>query len=405
MKEVLTAKAKGLNESLARFSRKIADCDSTGSNVPEFTRLISEEMEKLDFDNVSCDSAGNIIGVIKGYQDKGSLVLLSHLDIPSTAQAKSESCFKSGMIKFKAGIIASLYAGALTKRTLQPLTGDLVVCCAPRMEACDFGVKHLFEKHLKTKLKKIRGAVLCEPTGFNINLGHKGRMEYEIIVRGRLSRNFLENQGMNMLGTMFPLISELEKVSKQLPSDSNLGYSNLRIKDVRCSGYQTHDQLSEFRVVVDRIFIPEENLSSILNKAKTIALDVYKGEPDVVINTVLASEKIKTCSGVDLVFEKELKPWVMESHQPFALDSLKSLTDSGFKSSFGYWKKISTDGSYTCAELKIPTIGFGAGTEDQIDSGIESLSMDKLERAVYGHALIIQRNIGVPTFGWSSDEI
>jgi len=210
---------------------------------------------------------------------------------------------------------------------------------------------------------------------------------------------------MNMLGTMFPLISELEKASKLLPSDSNLGYSNLRIKDVRCSGYQAENQLSEFRVIVDRVFIPEENLSGILTKAKTIARDVYKSEPDVTINTALASERVKTWAGADLVLEKELKPWVTESHQPFALDSLESLTDSGFKSSFGYWKKISTDGSYTCAELKIPTIGFGAGTEELIDSGIESLSMDKLERAVYGHALIVQRNIGVPTFGWSSDDI
>jgi len=95
----------------------------------------------------------------------------------------------------------------------------------------------------------------------------------------------------------------------------------------------------------------------------------------------------------------------MESHQPFALDSLKSLTDNGFKSAFGYWKKIITEGSYTCAELKLPTIGFGAGSEDMVDSGSEILSMDKLERASYGQALIIQRNIGVPTFGWSSDEI
>jgi hypothetical protein len=55
--------------------------------------------------------------------------------------------------------------------------------------------------------------------------------------------------------------------------------------------------------------------------------------------------------------------------------------------------------------LRIPTIGFGAGLEEAIDSGMETLGIDKLEKAVYGLGLIIQRNIGVPTFGWSSDEI
>ena len=405
MEELMKSKAKGLNDSLIKFSRKITDCSSTGSSTPEFTKLISEEMKNLDFDKVTSDKAGNLIGVIKGYENKDALVVISHLDILPPGTDKTEACLKSGIVKFKAGIVSSVYSGALIKRTLLPLTGDLIICCVPRLECCDFGIKYLFENQLKSKLKRIRGVLLCEPTDFNINLGHKGRMEYEIVVKGRLNRNFLENRGMNMLGTMFPLISELEKVSKQLPSDSNLGYSNLRIKDVSYSGYHPEEELNEFRVVVDRVFIPEENLSGILNKAKTIAKNVYKGEPDVTINTSLAMEKVKTHTGMELVSEKEFKPWVMEGHKSFASDSLKSLTDNGFKSSFGYWKKIITEGSYTCAELNIPTIGFGAGLEDAIDSGAESLSLDKLEKAAYGQALIIQRNIGVPTFGWSSDEI
>ncbi|MFA6357955.1 MAG: hypothetical protein WCY09_04730 [Candidatus Omnitrophota bacterium] len=404
MKDLIKAKAKGLNESLVKFSRRIADCNSTGT-TSEFTKLISEEMKSLNFDKVTNDKSGNLIGVIKGYENKDALVVISHLDILSPQEQRTEACLKSGVVKYKGGIVSSVYSGALVKRTLLPLTGDLIVCCIPRHECCDSGIKYLFENYLKPKLKKIRGVILCEPTDFNIHLGHKGRMEYEIIVKGRLNRNFLENKSMNMLGAMFPLISELEKASKQLPSDSNLGYSNLRIKDVRYSGYHPEDELNEFRVVVDRVFIPEENLSGILDKAKTIAKNVYKGELDITINTALAREKVKTYTGLELVSEKEFKPWVMESHHPFALESLKSLVDNGFKSSFGYWKKIITEGSYTCAELNIPTIGFGAGLEDTIDSDTESLSMDKLERAVYGQALIIQRNIGVPTFGWSSDEI
>ncbi|MDD5771191.1 MAG: hypothetical protein PHO81_03020 [Candidatus Omnitrophica bacterium] len=405
MREILKAKADGLSEPLDKFSRKIADCNISGSCGKELGGLILNEMKDLGFDKLTEDKAGNLIGVIKGYKNKGALVLVSHLDIPSQGEQKAEDYLKSGIVKFKAGVISGLYAGALMKRSLLPLTGDLIVCCVPRTECCDYGIRYLFGNYLKTKLKKIHGVVLCEPTGFNVCLGHKGRIEYEIIVKGRLNRNFVENRGMNMLGTMFPLISELEKLSKRLPSDSSLGYSNLRIKDVRYSGYQPEDKVNEFRVVVDRVLIPEESLSGILDKAKSIAKNVYKGEPDVVINTALAREKVKTDSGLELASEKEFKPWTMESHHPLALESLKSLTENGFKSSFGYWKKITTEGSYTYAQLRIPTIGFGAGLEEMIDSGMETLGIDKLEKAVYGLGLIIQRNIGVPTFGWSSDEI
>jgi acetylornithine deacetylase/succinyl-diaminopimelate desuccinylase-like protein len=266
-------------------------------------------------------------------------------------------------------------------------------------------VKYLFDDLLKNRIGRIKGVLLCEPTELNINLGHKGRMEYEIVVRGKLKKSFLENRGMNMLGTMFPLINELEKVSKDMPNDLNMGRSDLRIKDVLYNGYRPQDELNEFRVVVDRVFIPDENETAILNKAKAIAKSIYNYEPEVKVSTMLAKERFKTHTGLEFVSEKEFKPWVMESHDPFALESLRCLTESGFKSTFGFWRRIVTEGSYTYAELKIPTIGFGAGSEDDIYSEGEKVVSEKLERAVYGQALIINRNIGMPTFGWSSDSI
>jgi len=405
MKKLIKAKAKGLRKSLEKFAIKIESFKLSSSNMGEFTDLILTEMRDLGFDKVTKDKAGNLIGVIKGYGSKDAIVILSHIDIKTPEQQKAEDVSNSGMTKFRSGIISSIYAGALMKRTMLPMTGDLIISCVPRLGCCDFGTKYLFNDVLKNRVKKIKGVILCEPTDFNINLGHKGMMEYEIVVKGKLNRNFLENRGMNMLGTMFPLISELEKVSKELPNDFNLGRSSLRIKDVSYSGCQPQDEINEFRIVVDRAFIPEETKGYILNRAKAIAKTVYKQEQGITVNTLLAKERIKTYTGLDLVLEKEFKPWSMESHQPFALESLESLNENGFKSNFGYWKKVVTEGSYTYAQLKIPTIGFGAGVEDNIDSSIDSLNLDKIEKASYGQALIVQRNIGMPTFGWSSDEI
>ncbi|MDD2702719.1 MAG: M20/M25/M40 family metallo-hydrolase [Candidatus Omnitrophica bacterium] len=405
MKEVLGKKLSGLREPLGKFYARVADFDVNNSNVDSFADLILAQMKELSFDKVSKDKAGNVIGIIKGYGNKDSVVMMSHIDVMSANRQKLENLHERGTAQFKAGIAAGIYTGALVKRALMPLTGDLIVCCVPRVESGDFGIRSLFEGFLKTRTRKVKGVVLCEPTDFNINLGHKGRMEYEIVVRGKMVRNFLENRGINMLGTMFPLISELEKVSRELPSDFNLGRSDLKIKDVRFNGSQPQEEVSEFRIVVDRVFIPEENESYILDKAKTIARNVYKSDSDITVRTALAKERVKTYTGLETLSEKEYKPWLMESHRSFASDSLKSLTESGFKSDFGYWKKIVTDGSYTCAQLKIPTIGFGAGSEDALGAGPDLLGFDKVERAVYGQTLIVQRNIGMPAFGWNADEI
>lgn len=405
MKELLKAKAKGLKGDLVKFYKRVENFKLDSTDIGEFANLIAAEMKELSFDKITNDKAGNLIGVIKGYSNKDALVMVSHIDTRTPNQQKLEGLYGGTMSRFKSGIISSVYAGALIKRTLLPLTGDLIICCLPRAECCNFGIQYLFDNFLKPKVKKIKGIILCEPTNFNINLGHKGRMEYEIVVKGRLNRNFLENRGMNMLGMMFPLVNELEKVSRELPSNFNLGRSDLRIKDVRYSGYQPQDAVNEFRIVVDRVFIPEESEGFILNKAKTIAKTVYKQELDITVNTLLAKERVKTHTGLELVSDKEFKPWAMESHAPFALESLNTLTENGFKSNFGYWKKIVTEGSYTYGQLKIPTIGFGAGLEVTPDSGQDSLTADKVERAAYGQTLIVLRNIGMPTFGWSSDEI
>ncbi|MDD3905246.1 MAG: hypothetical protein PHS46_01800 [Candidatus Omnitrophica bacterium] len=405
MKELLKEKAKGLKANLNKFYKSVENFKLNSANIGEFTDIVAAEMKESSFNKITKDKAGNLIGVIEGYGNKDAVVMVSHIDMRTANQQKLEGLDANGMEGFKSGIVSSVYAGALIKRTLLPLTGDLIICCVPRVECCDFGIQYLFDDFLKSRIKKIKGVILCEPTGFNINLGHKGRMEYEIVVKGRLNRNFLENRGINMLGTMFPLINELEKVSKELPSDFNLGRSGLRIKDVRYSGYQPQDAVSEFRIVVDRVFIPEESESFILNKAKTIAKTVYKQEPDITINTLMAKERVKTYTGLESVSEKEFKPWSMESHQPFAMESLNTLTENGFKSDFGYWKKIVTEGSYTYGQLKIPTIGFGAGSEDAVSSGPNSLTADKTEKAGCGQALIVLRSIGMPTFGWSSDEI
>ncbi|MFA5438192.1 MAG: hypothetical protein WC293_06500 [Candidatus Omnitrophota bacterium] len=405
MKELIKAKAKGLKKDIADFYNKTESSKPDSFDIGRFSELIIAKMKELSFDKVVKDGSGNLIGVIKGYSNKDAILVVSHIDTKSLNQQKLEGFHSGEIVGFKSGVISSIYTGALIKRTLLPLTGDLIICCVPRTEYGGSGIQYLFDNFLKDKVKKIKGVILCEPTGFNVNLGHKGRMEYEIVVKGRLNRNFLENRGINMLGTMFPLISELEKVSKELPNDLALGRSNLRIKDVRYSGYQPQDTINEFRVVVDRVFIPEESEGYILDKAKAIAKTVYKQEPDITINTLLAKERVKTYTGFEMVSEKEFKPWAMEGHAPFALESLKALTESGFKSNFGYWKKIVTEGSYTYAKMKIPTIGFGAGLEDtsNVENGV--LTVGKVERAVYGQGLMVLRNIGVPTFGWSSDEI
>jgi len=392
MNELIKSRLGGLRKSLEKFSKQMAEFELKSDNIEKFSDMVYSQMKEVGFDKVGKDKAGNVIGVIKGYDSKQDIVMISHVDMQGSAY-------------FKHGIAEAIYAGALIKRALIPLTGDLIVCCVPRAECNDYGIRYIFSDFLKERLPFIKGVILCEPTDFNVYLGHKGRIEYEIVVKGKLGKDFLENRGVNMLGSMFPLINELEKASHTLPTDCELGASSLKIKDVEYQGVMPVKDNKEFKIVVDRAFVPEESSSAILIKAKAIGKNVYKEGPEVEVNTALTKSRIKTYTGLEMVSEKEFKPWKMESHNLLAIDSLEALKENKFNSSIGYWKKIITEGSFTYGKLGIPTIGFGAGAEDFIATPAGKVTLNEIEKAIYGQALIIQKNIGMPTFGWSEDEI
>ncbi len=402
METLLKAKQKGLRVPLEQFSQKLLAHRLREDTAAQFAGVLAEEMTRLDFDEVIQDKAGTIIGVINGYGAEEDLVLISHMDFPDAFTKKKDA---DEMVLFKGGILSSIYAAGLLKRCSLALKGNLIVACVPRTECGDFGIRYLFENYLASRRAHIKGVILCEPTGLDVYLGHKGRFEYEIMVRGTITNNFLASRGVNILGTMFPLIHELEKVSRELPRDCELGDSSLEIKDVAYNSGTPAQNYREFKVVVDRAFVPEENPTAILKRAQAIGKTVYQGEPLIEVQSALTKSTVKSYTGLEVVAAKELKPWKMESHQPLVVETLQTLREADFNAQVGYWKKVVTEGSYTYGELKIPTIGFGAGYEEMIDSAASTVHLNDIEKAVYGTALIAHRAIGIPAFGWSPEEI
>jgi len=403
MQELIAGRLEGLCEPMKEMGSALEAFRNGAHRAADFSSLILEEMKEMGFDDCMVDRFGNIVGCVNGFRHEQDMALIFSIDYDNGTDGKGTDPAERAC--YTPGILTALYSAAVLKRTLLPLNGDLLVCGVPRSGCCGFGIKYLFEYYLRKRIRNLKGIILCEPTDLNLYLGHKGRMEYEIAVKLRLSDGFLANKGINMLGTMFPLIHELETVSRSLPSNYAMGSSSLQIKDVHFCGTRPKDAQNEFKVVVDRTFIPEEQEESILERAKMIAESVYNGEKSVSVQTSVAREKITLSAGTDIVSEKEFKPWTIESSHPFVLKSLQALADNGFSPHLGFWKNTITEGSYTFGELGIPTLGFGPGQEPEPGHQMQQVPFEAIKKAVYAQTMIIHRCIGVPTFGWTSDEI
>ena len=57
------------------------------------------------------------------------------------------------------------------------------------------------------------------------------------------------------------------------------------------------------------------------------------------------------------------------------------------------------------SEFHVPTIGYGPGSEDLAHASTNTWRSAKITEAVYGTAAIVHGLIGIPVFGWTSDEI
>jgi len=66
---------------------------------------------------------------------------------------------------------------------------------------------------------------------------------------------------------------------------------------------------------------------------------------------------------------------------------------------------MGTAGGVLTRDFNIATVGYGPGEEAMAHSPNESIDLNKLSECVYGTAAIVHSLIGIPVFGWTSDEI
>ncbi|MGQ1948456.1 hypothetical protein ACT3CD_15290 [Geofilum sp. OHC36d9] len=400
MNTILKNKLGGLEGEIKDFSEKLNQFKLQQGNMSQLESMITSEMEKLGFDEVKTDEVGNVIGIIKGYKSVDDIVLLSNIDLPVAEHNNDSTPDKNASIMFdndKSGILTSLFTGALFKRSLALLTGNLIVACITRSESCGFGVKYLFNQQLKKE--KIKGVILCEPTDFKIYTGNKGQLEYEIVVHESNHKNNSPKYEQILDSKKNDLLNSLNAVSDRLPMDNELGKPSLVVKNVcyKNSPYDKGDR--EIHIKVDRTFTPAENETVILQNAQRLTKNIFND--DAIEDTHIDENKITTSTGKTLQETKDYKPWKMEGYHPFVVNSLEVLHENNFDTSVGYWKNRITEGSFTNGELKIPTIGFGAGKQENT----QGVSLNDLLKSIYGKSLIIYRQIGVPTFGWDDGEI
>jgi acetylornithine deacetylase/succinyl-diaminopimelate desuccinylase family protein len=183
--------------------------------------LIQARLEPLGFDieRLGAEPGRDcLIATLRGTGGGPTLIFNGHMDVqpvgpgwihdPFGAEIEGDRLYGNGVHDMKAGVAAFVLAGEALAREGGRLRGTLVLQAVP--DEVSGGVKgtgYLFGQ------RKLVGdyAVVCEPTGLDVFIAHRGMMWFTLSVHGEPAHSGRPWLGVNAIAKMSAVIQELKR--------------------------------------------------------------------------------------------------------------------------------------------------------------------------------------------------
>jgi putative selenium metabolism hydrolase len=375
--------AREAESELVQYLRDIVAIPSLSSDEGRVIHRIGREMEKLEFDEMTVDPMGNLIGRVGS--GPRSIALDAHIDTvdvtdeeqwrtdPFDPVVKDGAVFGRGTADMKAGHASSLYAAALLKRSgLLPDELSIYVTATVQEEDCD----GLCWQYILNEVGLHPDCVvITEPTSLAIYRGQRGRMEIEISTEGISCHGSAPARGVNAIYKMAEIIQDVARLNQQLRPHEPLGKGSVALSQIRSTSPSLCAVADGCTIHLDRRLTTGETEESSVAELEAMA-SVQRAGAEV---SVL---EYSTPSYTGLVYptKKYYPSWQTDTDHPSmvaAIDAYRAAL--GGEPHLGYWV-FSTNGVATAGMHDIPTVGFGPGHEKHAHAPNERVEIEHLLR-------------------------
>jgi acetylornithine deacetylase/succinyl-diaminopimelate desuccinylase family protein len=230
-----------------------------------------------------------LIATLRGTGGGPTLIFNGHVDVqpvgpgwthaPFGAEIEQDRLYGNGVRDMKAGVAAFVLAAEAFARSQRRLWGNLVVqAVADEVSGGTKGTGYLFEQ------KRLKGdfAVVCEPTGVDVYIAHRGMMWFELTVHGVPAHSGRPWLGVNAIAKVSDIAQELRRAlgpifarrtHPMLPSPSiNLG----RID----GGAKENLVAARCHLTFDRRTLPGERFDEIEAEIHEVIEQLRSGDPE-----------------------------------------------------------------------------------------------------------------------------
>lgn len=408
MYKMLLSQKDFIKEPIEDFCKELVSIPSVSLNESKVAKSIEKKMCEFGYDKVFTDEFGNVVGIIFGKDPSQSVILNSHMDTimpenetkghydPYSGKTENGKIFGLGSSDCKGGITAQIFAGAMLKQSMLPLKGNLVVVASVAEEnGRSVGIKSFVEKTLPSIGLNPSYMILGEPTGLGLYYGHDGWAEIEVSVEGANPYHVEDAAEL--------IYNDLRSMYMQN------SYDTAKYIDVAKPFFIENKGIKKAMIQVDKRILQDESIDGVIYELKHNASLLAQNSGAVAVDVDVCQENQRMYTGHVLPVKHITHAWSTDPYHPIMSRARQALSAAGCDVRTGKWQLnrlgMGTAGSAMVNEFKIPTIGYGPGIEEVSHTKDEYVEIAKINEAVYGTAAIVHGLIGIPVFGWTSDEI
>ena len=377
-------------EEIIAFLREIVAIPSMDSQIGPVGERVQAEMTKLGFDEVWFDSMGNTVGRI-GDGDK-ILVYDSHIDTvgigdpaewewdPFAGKIEDGRFYARGACDEKGSTPGMVYGLALAKQ-MGLLEGWTAYYFGNMEEWCDGIACHAFVEHEGIRPDFV---VIGEPTKMQVYRGHKGRVEMQVVAKGKSAHAASNHVGDNAIYKVLPVIEGVSNLEPELGDDPFLGHGKITVTDMEIDTPSINAVPAQATVYIDRRLTFGESAEGAI--AQVADLIPEKDRAMVSVKMLYYDEPSYT--GFVFPVEKYFPAWAIDAAHPLVQAGLEAAAQIGLPAhEAGKWN-FSTNGIYWAGKAGIPSIGFGPGEEETAHTVNDSVLLDDVVKATEFYTIL-----------------
>jgi succinyl-diaminopimelate desuccinylase len=319
----------------------------------------------------------NLTAGLESTGQKDALLFVSHLDVVPAgrrgwqfpafqATEHNGKIFGRGSCDMKAGITATAVAMTEIFRSEIKLKGNLIFAATAGEETDSTGVRKFLESFVKNK-SELCGAIVPEPTNFELAAAHRGLLWLEITTKGKTAHGSMPQFGINAIESMRTFLNELAYYDITARPDKLLDQASMSVNRIN-GGNATNIVPDNCLAQIDIRTLPGQNHSHIVEDLEKISSKLSKQNPNFCAELKILRDVAALHTDPDCKFVSQIKQLINKGE----IKTAPFTTDAPF-----------------IAQLNIPVVIFGPGRPQLAHKPDEFIEIEDLQKGVDFYKRII----------------